>query len=148
MSPASGSITPFLGRACPELAEGDDGKGVCRGAKPLCRGCGGVPRTGFITPFLARKGDGGMVETSVGHRAHSCTAGAWGQALTRPSSGNGKRVRAGPRYAAWRAAASVSPMRMLIAPIGLSNDARIWGLLTMTCAPMGSSTGGLMSHTY
>ena len=82
--------------------------GECRGAKPLCRGHGGVPRVsfchplpgrglvsiplpmhrmgcaegrspfaggtgvspvfGFITPFLARKGDGGMVETAVGHQ--------------------------------------------------------------------------------
>ena len=44
-------------------------QGVQRGGAPL-PGHGGVPVSGFITPFLARKGDGGMVETVVGHRRY------------------------------------------------------------------------------
>ena len=40
------------------------GNGECRGAKRLCRGYGGVP----LTPFLARKGVRGMVESDVGYK--------------------------------------------------------------------------------
>ncbi len=103
------------------------------------------PVFGFTTPFLARKGDGGMVETAAGHpQCGEIEANS-------DSSGLGKRQRrqAVPRpYAACRAAASVRPIRMLIVPIALSNDARICGFVTMTRAPLGSSTGGLISHIY
>ena len=42
--------------------------GVQRGEAPLPGGTGVSPVLSFITPFLARKGDGGIVETAVGHR--------------------------------------------------------------------------------
>ncbi len=41
---------------------------LSKGAKPLAGGTGVSPVFGVITPFLARKGDRGMVETAAGRR--------------------------------------------------------------------------------
>ena len=57
--------------------------GECRGAKPLCRGTGVPPVFAFITPFLARKGDGGMVERVAGHQTHKSKAGVLRQSPRR-----------------------------------------------------------------
>ena len=43
-------------------------RGSAEGRSPFAGGTGVSPVFGFITPFLARKGDGGMVETVVGRR--------------------------------------------------------------------------------
>ena len=40
------------------------GTGSAEGFDPSAGGTGVSPVFGFITPFLARKGDGGMVETA------------------------------------------------------------------------------------
>ena len=49
----------------------------------------------FITPFLARKGDGGMVERPVGTDASATGRRFWGKALARacpePVEGKGDR---------------------------------------------------------
>ena len=42
--------------------------GCAEGRRPSAGGTGVSPVVGFITPFLARKGDGGMVETAAGCR--------------------------------------------------------------------------------
>ena len=42
--------------------------GSAEGRSPFAGGTGVSPGFGFITPFLARKGDGGMVETALGRR--------------------------------------------------------------------------------
>ena len=47
------------------------------------RGTGASPALDFVTPFLARKGDGGMVEGPVEHRRHpesgrGCRCGSLG----------------------------------------------------------------------
>ena len=47
------------------------------------------PVLGFTTPFLARKGDGGMAETVVGHRRYRSGAGF--EAPLRPRPG-GRRI--------------------------------------------------------
>ncbi len=39
--------------------------GCAEGRCPFAGGTGVSPVSGFITPFLARKGDGGMVERAV-----------------------------------------------------------------------------------
>ena len=42
--------------------------------RPYAGGTGVSPGFGFITPFLARKGDGGMVERAVGHQRRTSRA--------------------------------------------------------------------------
>ena len=42
------------------------GEGSAEGRSPFAGGTGVSPVSGFSTPFLARKGDGGMVETVSG----------------------------------------------------------------------------------
>ena len=44
--------------------------GSAEGQSPFAGGTGVSLVSGFITPFLARKGDGGMVERAVGHQRH------------------------------------------------------------------------------
>ena len=44
--------------------------GFAKGRGPFAGGTGVSPVSGFITPFLDRKGDGGMVERVVGHRRY------------------------------------------------------------------------------
>ena len=46
----------------------DIGQAVQRSEAPFAGGTGVSPVSGYIAPFLARKGDGGMVETPVGRR--------------------------------------------------------------------------------
>ena len=53
------SAQPCL-KAPPRAAEGE-----CRGRSPFAGGTGVSPVFGYITPFLARKGGGGMVERAV-----------------------------------------------------------------------------------
>ena len=48
------------------------------------------PVVAFITPFLARKGAGGMVERAVGHRRHSSGAGVSRQSRS-AKRGEGRR---------------------------------------------------------
>ena len=50
--------------------------GCAEGRSLFAGGTGVSPVFGFITPFLARKGDGGMVERAEEHRLHK--RGAWG----------------------------------------------------------------------
>ena len=45
--------------------------GECRGAKPLCRECEGVPQIQNSSPFLARKGVTGMFERGFQHPARN-----------------------------------------------------------------------------
>ena len=42
--------------------------GSAEGRSPFAGGTGVSPVFGFIAPFLARKGDGGMVERVVGYQ--------------------------------------------------------------------------------
>ncbi len=62
-------------RACPEPVEGPplfvQRMGCAEGRSPFAGGTGVSPVFGFTTPFLARKGDGGMVETVVVHRRYT-----------------------------------------------------------------------------
>ena len=48
--------------------------GCAEGRSPFAGGTGVSPVFGFTTPFLARKGDGGMVETVVGYRRYKSAA--------------------------------------------------------------------------
>ena len=50
--------------------------GCAEGRSPFAGGTGVSPVFGVITPFLARKGDGRMVERAEEHRLHK--RGAWG----------------------------------------------------------------------
>ena len=50
--------------------------GSAEGLRPCAGGTGVSPVFGFITPFLARKGDGGMVETVVGQQRYCSGAEA------------------------------------------------------------------------
>ena len=59
--------------------------GCAEGRSPFAGGTGVSPVFGFTTPFLARKGDGGMVETVVGHRRHRS-----GAEVLRQSPGQGE----------------------------------------------------------
>ena len=48
--------------------------GSAEGRSPYAGGTGVSPVFGFTTPFLARKGDGGMVETAMGYRRYRSQA--------------------------------------------------------------------------
>ena len=58
------------------------------------------PVSGFITLFLARKGDGGMVETVVGHRRYRSGAEVLRQSPSPPTGGEDRGEAAGPPSAA------------------------------------------------
>ena len=79
--------------------------GSAEGQSPFAGGTGVSPVVGFITPFLARKGDGGMVGTAVGcrrtgvgaevlRRSLSGREGTWFECLTTNGTGaDGSRRR-------------------------------------------------------
>ena len=80
--------------------------GSAEGLRPSAGGTGVSPVFGFISPFLARKGDGGMVERAVGHRRTSVAAevlrqslsgreGTWFESLTTNGTGPGSRTGLG-----------------------------------------------------
>ena len=66
------ALSPFvLNLSQPVLSlvqEGGPWTGCAEGRRPSAGGTGVSPVVDFITPFLARKGDGGMVETAGGCR--------------------------------------------------------------------------------
>ena len=99
--------------------------GECRGAKPLCRGRGGAPRRRLHHPLPGRKGDGGMVETVVGHRR--CSIGA--EVLTQTGGA-----------CAWRAVEK--------RPLKRALSTQAWGRRSRrrsgaVCVPSGALRGGL-----
>ena len=72
------ALSPFVLR----LSKAERRMGSSEGRSPFAGGTGVSPVVGFITPFLARKGDGGMVETAVGCRRTGKGAEVLRQALS------------------------------------------------------------------
>ena len=69
--------------------------GSAEGRSPIAGGTGVPPVFGFITPFLARKGDGGKVERAEEHRPRRGGAGGLRQ---RPPSA---RMRVTIEFGVW-----------------------------------------------
>ena len=65
-APVVGCITLFLRKGLASNPLFVDQTGCAEGRSPFAGGTGVPPVVGFITPFLERKGDGGMVERAVG----------------------------------------------------------------------------------
>ena len=60
--------------------------GSAEGQSPYAGGTGVSPVFGFITPFLARKGDGGLVERAVRNRPTVTIEGLEANPLAEPWS--------------------------------------------------------------
>ena len=74
MEPAHPRLTKGASPQSPLLVHAMGCWGVQRGRSPSAGGTGVSPVVGFITPFLARKGDRGIVETVVGRERYSSRA--------------------------------------------------------------------------
>ena len=102
MRRGAGVLSPFVLRLSkPVLSVAERGErrtGSAEGRSPFAGGTGVSPVVGLISPFLARKGAGGMVETAVGCRrtgngaeglrqALSESEGPWFESLTTNGTG-------------------------------------------------------------
>ena len=67
--------------------------GSAEGRSPFAGGTGVSPVFGFIAPFLARKGDGGMVERAVEHER--CASRAEVLRIVERRSGTGPKELVG-----------------------------------------------------
>ena len=71
-----GLSSPFLARGLASKVVFMQRMGSAEGRSPFAGGTGVSPVFGLITPFLARKGDGGMVERVVEHQRRTSRAEA------------------------------------------------------------------------